>query len=490
MTIDTKFKLLDQRRTKIVATLGPASVNAETIGKLIEAGVNVFRLNFSHGTHEDHRTAYTLVRREASRRNAPVAILGDLCGPKIRVGEFENGSIEIKAGELVTVTTRDVKGVPGLIPSQFKELARDAKVGSRILLDDGNLELSVKEIKDSELTCLVVAGGKLKNKKGMNLPGMDLNISAITEKDRRDLQFAVEIGVDFIALSFVRNAADVHELRDLVRNCGGKYVQLIAKIEMPQALTDIGSILDAADGIMVARGDLGVELPPETVPIAQNELIDMGRRKSKPVIVATQMMESMISAARPTRAEVSDVSNAVRAGCDAVMLSAETASGMYPVEVVKMMDSIIRQTEAYFWHKDGFRYLSLNRGEGSTASLHEGMSKAISSLSRDLGVSAIAVLAEIGYSARVVSSFRPSAPIVVLFPSEEISRRGCLYWGVHPVVKPFVDESRMRFITQDTVRTLGLAMGGRNILMLRGFNRNAEMNSPTISVVPISDDDA
>ncbi len=348
MTIVTDIKLLKNRRTKIIATLGPASDSPEVIKQLIETGANVFRLNMSHGEHVSHENTYKLVRSIAYELGKPIAILADLCGPKIRTGRFKDGQITLEVGATVTVTTRDVEGEPGLIPSQYQALANDVNPGNRILLNDGNLELKVEGVDGTEISCTVVYGGILKNNKGINLPGVNVSAPSLTDKDREDAQFALKLGVDFMALSFVRRAADINDLRSIIKKAGAS-TDIIAKIEKPEALEDVHGILDAADGIMVARGDLGVELKPEQVPVVQSQLIDIARQKFKPVIVATQMLESMIENARPTRAEVTDISYAVTLGADAVMLSAESAAGSFPVESVDMMDRILRQTEAYLW---------------------------------------------------------------------------------------------------------------------------------------------
>src|SRR5438552_8970244 len=358
MPIALERELLKQRRTKIVATVGPTSATPAVLENLIRAGVNVFRLNMSHGDHAGHTKAYSAIRAASRAAGIEVGVLADLCGPKIRCGLFEGGRAELQTGSTVTVTTREVTGNALLIPSQYRGIAADAQPGSRILLDDGNLELRVERIEGSDLLCTVVQGGVLKDRKGINRPDSKVSAPSLTDKDRTDALFALELSVDFLALSFVRRAADIGDLRDLIDKYPGGRVSIIAKIEKPQALEEIEGIVDAADGIMVARGDLGVEMPAETVPIIQSELIHLARSHCKPVIVATQMLESMIGNPRPTRAEVSDVSTAVLAGADAVMLSAETASGAFPVNAVQTMDRVIRQTEAYLWKHGAFRFVS------------------------------------------------------------------------------------------------------------------------------------
>jgi pyruvate kinase len=336
--------LLKRRRTRIVATIGPASEKPAVLEELIRSGVDVFRLNCSHSDHARHRSAYEAIRAASLRVGSPVAVLADLCGPKIRVGKFEEGKIELSDGQYVVVTTRDVVGGPGLIPSQYPALDHDVHPGDRILLDDGLIELRVERVADRDIGCRIISGGILKDRKGMNLPGVSVSAPALTDKDQEDANFALELGVDFLALSFVRRPSDVEDLKRLIA-AKGQSTPVIAKIEKPEALTAINDILDAADAIMVARGDLGVELSPEVVPIVQQDLVFQARRKSKPVIVATQMLESMVENAWPTRAEVSDVSTAVFSGADAVMLSAETSVGAHPIEAVRMMDRVARQVE-------------------------------------------------------------------------------------------------------------------------------------------------
>jgi pyruvate kinase len=335
MPIDTALHVLENRRTKIVATVGPATDSKSAIKNLIEAGVDVFRLNMSHGQQSGHRDVYDHIRALAAAAGKHVAILADLCGPKIRVGVFQDDQITLEAGELVTVTTRDIVGTNGVIPSQYQDLHKDVRAGDRVLLADGVMELRVESVADTEISATIVQGGVLTNRKGINLPGVEVSAPALTEKDFDDARFALDLGVDFLAQSFVRRASDVEVLRNLIVSAG-KDTFIIAKIERPEALTHIDAILQVSDGIMVARGDLGVELPPEQVPVAQSLLVDRARAKNKPVIVATQMLESMIENARPTRAEVADVANTVGSGADGIMLSAETATGAHPLLAVGM----------------------------------------------------------------------------------------------------------------------------------------------------------
>jgi pyruvate kinase len=484
MRILTDIKLLIYRRTRIVATLGPASRDSETIERLIDAGVNVFRINMSHGDHNGHRKTYEHVREAAGKMGKPVAVLADLSGPKIRVGSFDGGFIELKEGSEVTVTTRDVKGEPGLIPSQYKALANDVEMGNRILLDDGNLELRVQSIEGSDIRCLVIAGGVLSDHKGMNLPGVRVSAPSLTEKDRADARFALGLGVDFLALSFVRQGSDVEDLQDVVRESGTN-VSIVAKIEKPEALENIDEIVKASDGIMIARGDLGVELPPQAVPAAQDQLIDLARVNRKPVIVATQMLESMMDRPRPTRAEVSDVANAVRIGADAIMLSGETAVGKYPVQAVRMMDMIARQTEGYLWRQGAFVSLARKSDADRPIPVEDAISESMAQLSRDLLVRAIIVLSLTGRSMAVMSSSRPAAPIVGISPEEQASRAACLLWGVIPVA---VDPAAMedsQALARKTAVELGLVEEGQSILVVKGFSSDRKMNTPSVTVLTV-----
>ncbi len=482
MPILTDIKLLIYRRTKIVATLGPSSGDSATIERLITAGVDVFRLNMSHGNHAGHRDSYRRVRAAAEKLKRPVAVLADLCGPKIRVGTFENGRIELTTGDDITVTTRDVIGGPRLIPSQYRALANDVEIGSRILLDDGNLELRVRSIDVTEIKCHVIAGGVLSDHKGMNLPGVDISTPSLTETDRMDAKFALELGVDFLALSFVRRTSDVEELRELV-SATGATAAIVAKIEKPEALENIDGILNAADAIMVARGDLGVELPPQAVPAAQDQLIDLARAHRKPVIVATQMLESMIEHPRPTRAEVSDVANAVRMGADAVMLSAETAIGKHPVEAVKMMDDIARQTEGNLWRQSAFGSLARIYETAGPIPIEGALSESVAQLSRDLLARAIMVISIRGRSMAVMSSSRPAAPIIGISPDYKSSCMACLLWGVIPVTVDPAAIDDPRSLAGKTALELGLAEEGQSILVVQGFSSDPERNTPSVTIV-------
>ena len=484
MRIDTDIKLLLNSRTKIIATLGPSSNDIGTVEALIRAGADVFRLNMSHGTHDAHAATYAHVRSAAERLGKPVAVLADLCGPKIRVGTFEAGRVELAAGEHVTVTCREVQGRPGLIPSQYKALAEDIEAGKRILLDDGNMELLVRSVDGTEIDCEIVNGGTLKDHKGMNLPGVDVSAPALTENDRVDAAFVLGLGVDYLALSFVRRAADVEMLRALVTGTHA-HVGIIAKIEKPEALDQIEGILAAADAIMVARGDLGVELPPQTVPNAQEQLIDLARQLRKPVVVATQMLESMTESPRPTRAEVSDVANAVRSGADAVMLSAESASGRYPVQAVKMMDDVVRQTEAYQWRRGAFGSLSRHYDTPRPLPAEDALSEAVARLSRDLLVRAIVVISRNDHSLAVMSSSRPAAPIIGICPDYRSSCIANLLWGVIPVSSDLDRIDHPVSLARQKVVEHGLAVAGQTLLLVQDFSSEPEENTPSVTIVTV-----
>ncbi len=417
------------RRAKIVCTLGPASNDDATIGELMAAGMNVARLNFSHGTHEDHGRVFRAVRMEASRRDVAVGILADLQGPKIRVGKIPDPGMPLQTGSQLIIST-DPKAVieAGRVTIDYAKLADEINVDDRILMDDGALELRVTAIAGTEITTEVVIGGLLKARKGVNLPGVKLSVPALTEKDRRDLRFALELGVDVVALSFVRSAADIAEVRELMQKIG-REVPIIAKIEKPEAVDNLGEILEQCSGIMVARGDLGVEMGPEQIPVIQKRAIDLANRRGKMVITATQMLDSMIRNPRPTRAEASDVANAVLDGSDAVMLSGETASGAYPLRSVRIMDKIIRSTEQAerYWRES-----PSDLGLGHTTNT---IARALVACSRSMdSTKAIVVYTGSGGIARLVSEYRPRVPIYALTPKSATYQSLAMYWGVTPVL--------------------------------------------------------
>jgi len=448
------------QRVKIVATLGPASSSPEKIRELIAAGADVFRLNFSHGTHEDHRRAFEAARAEADRAGTHVALLADLCGPKIRAGEIAGGGVQIAAGDEIAITIEPIVGDATRFSTTYESLPGDVSAGGRILLDDGLLELEVRSVSGREVRCRVVVGGLLKSRKGMNIPGTPLSTPALTEKDREDLLFAKELGVDYFALSFVRDPLDVAETKALAGD-----IPVIAKIEKPEALANLDGILLAADGVMVARGDLGVEAGAEKVPLLQKHIVEEAVRLGKPVIVATQMLESMIQNPRPTRAEVSDVANAVLDGTDAVMLSGETAAGRYPVEAVRTMAAILAEVEGSPLFERLDNPIRIDEYSFSNA-----IARAAVTAAEDLELKALAVYTETGHSAALVSSCRPLAAIVGLSRHDAVLRRLCLRWGVLPVRADWV--AGVQSVVEQAERIVvdrGLAAAGEDIAITFGM---------------------
>ncbi|MEP0803717.1 pyruvate kinase [Funiculus sociatus] len=414
------------RRTKIVATIGPATSRPEVLRDLIEAGATTLRLNFSHGTHEDHQRSIRLIHQTAFELNQPVGILQDLQGPKIRLGRFENGSIVLRKGDHFILTSKPIAGSQEISSVTYEPLADEVPCGATILLDDGKVEMIVEKIDRTsrELHCRVVVGGTLSNNKGVNFPGVYLSIKALTDKDRKDLMFGLDQGVDWVALSFVRNPQDVLEIKELISNAG-KQVPVIVKIEKHEAIEQMEAILSLSDGVMVARGDLGVELPAEDVPILQKRLIATSNQLGIPVITATQMLDSMVNNPRPTRAEVSDVANAILDGTDAVMLSNETAVGKYPIEAVQTMAAIAVRIEQ--------EKIAPNV-KGTTRSITNAISQAVGQIAEQLGAAAIMSLTKSGATARNVSKFRPEKPILAITPHVDVARQLQLVWGVKPLL--------------------------------------------------------
>ncbi|MER3587769.1 MAG: pyruvate kinase [Mastigocladus sp. ERB_26_1] len=414
------------RRTKIVATIGPATSSPEMLKAIIEAGATTLRLNFSHGSHADHQRNIRLIRQTAFELNQPVGILQDLQGPKIRLGKFENGSIVLAKGDRFTLTNRPVIGTQEISCVTYDYLAEEVPVGARILLDDGRVEMLVEDIEKEkgDLHCRVTVPGTLSNNKGVNFPGVYLSIKAMTDKDREDLMFGLDQGVDWVALSFVRNPQDVMEIKELISSTG-KNVPVIAKIEKHEAIEQMEAILALCDGVMVARGDLGVELPAEDVPMLQKRLIATANRLGIPIITATQMLDSMVNNPRPTRAEVSDVANAILDGTDAVMLSNETAVGKFPVEAVATMARIAEKIE-----QENIQNNNASQVRDRKRSIPNAISQAVG----QMGAAAIMSLTQTGSTARNVSKFRPSTPILAITPHVNVARQLQLVWGVKPLL--------------------------------------------------------
>jgi pyruvate kinase len=426
-----------QRRAKIVATLGPASNTEPVFRDLVRAGVDVVRLNFSHGTHEEKLALIQMIRKVSREEGKPLCILGDLQGPKIRTSKLkDHQSVLLKAGQRITITPREVPGTASLVGTTFKTLAENVEQGSRILLSDGLIELRVHEVLGDDVVCEIVNGGMLGENKGINLPGIPVRVPSLTPKDDEDLEFALKNGVDAIAVSFVRTAEDVRLVRNRISAYGSE-TWIIAKLEKPQAIEHLDSILQAADGIMVARGDLGVEVPPERVPAIQKHIIRRASEYRKPVITATQMLESMIDNPRPTRAEASDVANAVYDGTDAVMLSGESAVGKYPVETVAMMSRIVSEAERTIKEQASYQ----PRVHAAHLSIAETICEATAHAAEDLDLRGIALFTESGSTARQLSKYHPAAPIFALSPVEVTINRLNLLWGTIPIRCPKVNST-------------------------------------------------
>ena len=450
-----------QKRTKIVATVGPACDSFEKLLELAKAGVNVFRLNFSHGTHENKKEIIGLIREISKSQPFNIAILGDLQGPKLRVGELTDGQIELVEGEDIIFTTEKIIGTRSKVYVSYPNLTKDAKVGERIFLDDGKMEVKVKSIiNKKEILVSITVGGILLPKKGVNLPDSELTMPSMTEKDYADLEFIIENNLDWVALSFVRKTADIIELKNKLAEKQSK-IKVIAKIEMPEALKNIRDIIVESDAIMVARGDLGVELPVEQVPIIQKELIKKCMHRAKPVIVATQMMESMMDRTKPNRSEVSDVANAVLEGADAVMLSGETAMGEYPTLVVETMVKIIMEAEKtlYDYNRDDI----LSPQAHSPSFLSDAICYSACKLANDTNARALIGMTQSGYTAFMLSSYRPKAPLYIFSKEKTLLAQLSLSWGVRAFY--YAEEESLDDIIFDQI----------NILKERGFLKTGDV---------------
>ena len=466
------------RRTKIVATIGPATENAETLRALIEAGATTLRLNFSHGTQENHQKNIKLIRQISFELNQPVGILQDLQGPKIRLGKFEEGSIFLEKGDRFILTSRNVPGTQAESSVTYEPLVEEVPEGATILLDDGKVEMKVvgKDADQRNLECEVVVGGKLSNSKGVNFPGVYLSIKALTEKDRKDLMFGLNQNVDWVALSFVRNPQDVLEIKELIRNTTNRRVPVIVKIEKHEAIEQMDAILALSDGVMVARGDLGVELPAEDVPVLQKRLIATANKLGIPVITATQMLDSMVDSPRPTRAEVSDVANAIFDGTDAVMLSNETAVGSYPVEAVSTMAQIAQRTEREKLKQNAV-------GIESSQTIPNAISHAVGQISSQLGAAAIMTLTRSGATARNVSKFRPKSPILAVTPLVDVSRQLQLVWGVNPLLVVDLPSTTQTFhAAMNVAQEDGLVRDGDLVVMTAGTIQGVSGSTDLIKV--------
>lgn len=449
-------------RTKIVATLGPASSSPDIIRQMILAGMNVARLNFSHGTYEDHEHTIKLLRSISEELDIPLMLLQDLQGPKIRVGQLPAEGILLREGEsLILVPIADFIGQPNTVGIDYPYVAEEAEPGTEILLDDGLLELRVTEISGNAVHTQVIEGGILKSNKGVNFPTLDLRLPSMTEKDKRDLDFGIAQGVDLVSLSFVRKAEDIRTLKNLLAQKGAD-IPVLAKIEKPQAIANLESIVDECDAIMVARGDLGVEMKPEKVPLIQKRIIRLCNQKGIPVITATQMLDSMIRNSRPTRAEASDVANAIIDGTDAVMLSGESAVGDFPVQAVKMLASIAIDIESEIQFTN---YPPHNRDQVAA------LAEAINAIDKVLDLQCIVAFTETGYSAKLAAAERPSVPVVAMTPNRQVYHRLNLVWGIRPILLEYQDMSLEELIKQMETCLLqrNFAAPGDQILILGGL---------------------
>ncbi|PCN45061.1 pyruvate kinase [Brevibacillus laterosporus] len=452
------------RKAKIVCTIGPASESVETLKKLISAGMNVARLNFSHGDFEEHGARIRNIRQAAKETGKLVAILLDTKGPEIRTGNMSVDAVELVEGNTFTLTTQEMAGTAERVSITYPDLPNDVEVGSQILIDDGLIGLEVTKIEGTEIVCVIKNGGTLKSKKGVNVPGVSINLPGITEKDAADIKFGIEQGVDFIAASFVRKGSDVLEIREILDKHGAK-IDIISKIENQEGVDNIDEILAVSDGLMVARGDLGVEIPVEEVPVCQKMMIQKCNLLGKPVITATQMLDSMQRNPRPTRAEASDVANAIYDGTDAIMLSGETAAGKYPVESVQTMNSIALRAEQSLNYREVMKaHATCNR-----VTVTDAISQAVVKSALDLNAAAVISSTESGHTARLVSKYRPKAPIIAVTPHQGVARRLSLMYGVYPVVTKQAETTDEMFdIAVREALTTGMVKHGDLVVITAG----------------------
>lgn len=455
------------RKTKIVCTIGPASESVEKLTQLIEAGMNVARLNFSHGDFQEHGQRIQNIREAAEKTGKTVAILLDTKGPEIRTNNMLEGAIELRAGENIIISMNEVEGTAEKFSVTYAGLIEDVHTGSKILLDDGLIGLEVTKIDkaNSEIHTKILNSGTLKNKKGVNVPGVSVNLPGITEKDAQDIIFGIEQGVDFIAASFVRRASDVLEIRQLLEEHNASYINIIPKIENQEGVDNIDEILEISDGLMVARGDLGVEIPAEEVPLVQKKLIKECNAQGKPVITATQMLDSMQRNPRPTRAEASDVANAIFDGTDAIMLSGETAAGSYPVEAVQTMHNIASRAESALDHKE----ILSNRSKDNEHNITDAIGQSVAHTALNLDVNAIITPTESGHTARMISKYRPKAPIVAVTSNDYVSRRLSLTWGVYPQIgqKASTTDDMLDIAVEESVNS-GIVASGDLVVITAG----------------------
>jgi len=452
------------RRATIVCTLGPASNTEETIREMVKEGMDIARLNFSHGTHEDHRDLYETVRKVSDDLNKSVGILQDLQGPKIRTGTFSDGPIHLEEGDTFTITTRDVEGTADIVSTTYDGLPEDVEVGDILLVDDGLVRLEATAVTETDVECMVLIGGAVGDHKGINLPTSSLSTPSLTDKDKEDLEYGIELGVDYVALSFVRSALDIHQLKALLPE-EDTPIGVIAKIEKPQAIGELEDIISVSDGIMIARGDLGVELPPQKVPMIQKRAIVQANSLGRISITATQMLESMTANPRPTRAEASDVANAILDGTDAIMLSGETATGDYPVESVRMMADITEEVE----RSATFRDMPPPEFLEHLKTFPNAAAKAATTAADELNVNGVVALTQSGTTARLVMTYRPDKPIFACTPNRDVYHQMALFWGVEPfMLETFDDTDEILDRVEILMREKCGAQSGDEIIVVMG----------------------
>lgn len=445
-----------------MCTLGPASSDKKTLRNLVEEGLDIARLNFSHGSHEEHLRTIKLVRQISEETGKPIAILQDLQGPKIRIGQFKESPVTLKRGELFTITTDPIEGDQNTVTTTYENLPNDVEAGNTILISDGLIKLEVVSKTALDIQCRVINGGILYDRKGINLPGVQISEPSLTQKDKEDLEFGKKYGVDYVALSFVRNPESIRALK---KQIGKQQIPVVAKLEKPEALERLGEIVEESDVVMVARGDLGVEISPAQVPVVQKKIIEICRKNGVPVITATQMLDSMMLNPVPTRAEVSDVANAIFDGSDAVMLSGETAFGKYPVAAVRMMSNIILEAEKSSY----FRESCLDFGKYDKPTFSQSICHSAAIGSGDIGARCIVVFSESGYTARMMSKYRPPVPIVALTSHERIQKRMSLYWGTKPyILKKKIEINKGLGDLEDFLKEKDVAAQGDKIVIIAG----------------------
>lgn len=474
------------RKTKIVGTLGPASDSKNMIAKLVDAGMDVARLNLSHGNYEEHGKKIELIREVEDDTGKTIGIMMDTRGPEVRLGPLKEGKALLKEGDNITLTTDEIEGDNECVSISYKSITNDIKVGSTILVDDGLLEFKVVEVSDKEIKCEVINGGMLGSRKGVNIPGASLNLPALTDTDKEYIRFGIKMDINFIAASFVRKARDVIAIRAFLDNEGARGIYIIAKIENQEGVDNIDEILEVADGIMIARGDLGVEIPPEQVPVIQKMLIRKCNEAGKPVITATQMLDSMIRNPRPTRAEASDVANAIFDGTDAIMLSGESAIGKYPLESVSTMDTIAREIESSAFYQEMI-YKTALKNKAKSSTVTEAISFASCKTAMDIGAKCIISATNTGNTARMVSKFRPNPQIVAVTHDKFVKHFLTICWGVYPLQLAVESNSTDELIDNaiSTVSRYGLIKSGDLITMTAGAPKTMSGTTNLIEVLVV-----